>query len=128
MRVTYIAAANNTTSTTTQDSVGTTGAPLGPSAQDVLVKKIFVGKPVGGGNITIYNKSAVMNGDTDNILFKYTFPSTLTSSYQYVYQTVFDFTFPNNINGLEADGGVVVCDQAMQVTVLWAPVDEEVAG
>ena len=120
MKFKYISGANNTTATVTLDdgsSISTAGLPLAKAGTDVVIYKIFVGIPVGGGNIVLKNKALAMAfaTDTSDSAFKYTYPATLTSSYQYVYPTTFDF----GEKGLTLDGGNVQIDQTMQVTVLW---------
>lgn len=113
MRYTYAAAANATTN----------GTALGAAGQDVYVHKLIVGLPVASGNIILYNKAVAFSGDTNNIAFKVTIPSTLTSSKQYDYPTVYTFEKP-----LQLDGGNLMVDQAMQVTVIWQPVEESKEG
>lgn len=112
MRFTYAPAANNTTN----------GVALGPVDEDVFVHKIIIGTPVGSGNIILYDKAVAYSGDTSNIAFKVTLPATLTSSKQYDYQTVYTFEKP-----LQLNGGNLMVDQAMLVTVIWETADESSA-
>ena len=104
MRVTYAAAANNTTN----------GVSLGASGQDIKVIKIIIGQPIASGNITLFNKAVSVGSETTDTAFKYTLPSTLTASHQFPFERVIDFG-----EGLQLDGGNLNVDQAMQVTVLW---------
>jgi len=106
---TYVGSANNTTN----------GVSLGAAGQDVLVRGLIIGKPVANGSVTLYNKAVAFNGDTSDIAFKVTLPATISSSYTYAYQTVYDFTYGGMSKGLELDGGNVQVDQDMQVTVIW---------
>jgi hypothetical protein len=116
MRYTYAGAANSSTN----------GVALGVSGQDVYVKKLIIGLPVATGNVYLYNKSVAYSGDTDNIACKFTIPSTI--SYQYTNangnSNVIDFASGGK-GGLQLDGGLLMIDQAMQVTVVWTPVDDE---
>lgn len=120
MKFTYLTTANNTVGTKTLSdgsSLSTAGQPLGAVGKDVVVFKIFVGVPVGSGNIVLKNKAVAMafGTDTSDTAFKYTFPATLTSSKEYDYEKVFDF----GLKGLQLDGGNVQIDQTMNVTVIW---------
>ncbi len=112
MNVTYQSASNTATN----------GTALGAAKQDVIVYKVMVGLPVATGNIILYNKSVAFSGDTSNIAFKATIPAAV--SYQYTNangnKTEWDF----GPNGLQLDGGNLMIDQTMQVTVLWEPKDE----
>ena len=129
MQFKYMATSNAATYTTSQDSITTVGAPLGITNQDVFIKKIIIGAPVASGNIVVYNKTAVVAAQTDNIALKITLPGTLTQgSATFNYPTVYDFTSTNGKGGLQVNGGVVTIDQSMQVTVIWVPVSEEVEG
>lgn len=110
MRYTYAAAANATTN----------GIALGTAGQDVYVHGLIIGLPVASGNIILYNKAVAFSGDTNNIAMKITLPSTLTENAgTYHYQAQYNFAEP-----LQLDGGNLMVDQAMQVTVIWEPVDE----
>jgi hypothetical protein len=112
MNFTYAAAANSTTN----------GVALGAADQDIYVHKVIIGTPVGTGSIKLYNKTVAFATDTSNIAFKVVLPSTLTSSKEYDYQTVYTFDKP-----LQLNGGNLMVDQAMLVTVIWEPVDESSA-
>lgn len=111
MKYTYAAAANATTN----------GVALGAAGQDVIVYKLIVGLPVASGNIILYNKAVAYSGDTSNIAFKTTLPSTIT--YQYSYPVIREWDF--GPKGLQLDGGNLMVDQAMQVTVVWDYVEKQ---
>jgi len=116
MNTTYIAAANTTTN----------GQALGVAGQDVCIKKIIIGLPVASANIIIYNKAVAYSGDTSNIAAKITLPATLTSgTATYNYSTNIDFTNGSTCKGLQVDGGNVMIDQALQLTIIWRPVTED---
>ena len=130
MHVTYIGTSNNTVATATlQDgsTLQTAGQPLGDVTQDVLIYKIVIGQPVASGNIVVKNKAVTgtIATDTSDIVFKATLPGTLSSSYTYAYPTVYDF---GNQTPLQVDGGNVIIDQTMQVTVIWQPASEAQEG
>ena len=135
MRYTYIGSSNNTVATATLSdgsTLSTAGQPLGDVSQDVIIYKIIIGLPVASGNIVVKNKAVtgVIATDTSDIAFKATLPGTISSSYTYAYPTVYDFSIPDGKfgGGLQVDGGNVIIDQAMQVTVVWAPVSEVSEG
>lgn len=110
MKVTYAASANATTN----------GVALGAADEDIRVYKVIVGLPVASGNIILYDKTIAYSGDTSNIAFKTTLPSTIT--YQYSYPVMREWDFGEK--GLPLNGGNLMIDQAMQVTVVWEPLDE----
>jgi hypothetical protein len=99
--------------------------PLGAKEEDILIKKILIGAPAAAGTITVYNKTAVVNGDTDNIAFKLTEPTAAAGSNLI---SVVDFTGPK-CNGLQVNGGnVVVTGSNMGVTVIYSLLSEEAEG
>jgi hypothetical protein len=57
--------------------------------------------------------------DTSDIAFKVVLPATLTTSYQYPVITEYKFDKP-----LQLNGGNLMVDQAMLVTVIWEVADE----
>ena len=133
MRYTYISGTNNSVATATLSdgsTLSTAGQPLGDVDQDVYIKKIIIGLPVASGNIVVKNKAVtgVIATDTSDIAFKATIPGTISSSYTYAYPTVYDFTTPAKGSGLQVNGGNVIIDQTMQVTVIWCPVSEDAQG
>lgn len=115
MLFTFQSAANATTN----------GTALGTDGKDIYVKKLIVGKPVSAASIYLYNKSVAFSGDTSDIAFKATMGATI--SYQFTdsvsNQVVYDFTGEGN-PGLQLDGGLLMQDQACQVTVIWEYVDQ----
>ena len=115
MRFTYQSGSNTATN----------GTALGAAQQDVYVYKVVIGLPVANGNVILYNKSVAYSGDTQNIAFKATLPGTITNSFSYNYPTVYDFGFQAP---LQLDGGLLMIDQTMQVTVIWEPVSESTEG
>jgi hypothetical protein len=102
MQHTYVAAANSTGDAQT----------LGEAGEDVRVFKVFIGTPIDGGSVTIFNKRVAYTADTGNIAFKLTEP-TAAAGKDWV--RVVDF----GEEGLPLDGGSFHLDQSMQVTVLW---------
>ena len=131
MHVTYIGSSNNTVATATLSdgsTLSTAGQPLGDVSQDVVIYKIIIGLPVASGNIVVKNKAVtgVIATDTSDIAFKATLPGTITYQGSYTYPTVYDFSIPGGKfgGGLQVDGGNVIIDQTMQVSVLWMPVSE----
>jgi hypothetical protein len=130
MHVTYIGSSNNTVATATLadgSTLSTAGQPLGDATQDVLIYKIIIGLPVANGNIVVKNKavSGILATDTSDIVFKATIPGTISSSFSYAYPTVYDF---GDQTPLQVDGGNVIIDQTMQVTVIWQPASEQQEG
>jgi hypothetical protein len=129
MHYTYIGSSNNTVATATLSdgsTLSTAGQPLGDAAQDVYIYKIIIGVPVASGNIVVKNKAVtgVIATDTSDIAMKITIPGTISSSYTYMYSNVYDFS----AQPLQVDGGNVIIDQTMQVTVIWQPVSEAQEG
>lgn len=113
MFVTYAGAANNTTN----------GVALGAAGQDVRVYSVFIGNPVASGNVyltTITNPigASVAAGTT---AFRVTLPATLptTGANAGTGQTYTFGPYGLPLN----DGGNLVIDQAMQVTVVWGIAD-----
>ena len=130
MHVTYIGSSNNTVATATLSdgsTLSTAGQPLGDANQDVYIYKIIVGLPVASGNIVVKNKAVtgVIATDTSDIAFKATLPGTINYQGSYTYPTVYDFS---DQTPLQVDGGNVIIDQTMQVTIIWQPVSEASEG
>ena len=109
MKFTYAASANSTTN----------GVALGAVDQDIFVHSLIVGQPIGSGNVKLYNKTVAFATDASDIALKITWPATLTSSKQFDTQLVYNFEKP-----LQLNGGNLMVDQAMQVTVIWEVADE----
>ena len=129
MHYTYIGSSNNTVATATLadgSTLSTAGQPLGDATQDVYIYKIIIGVPVASGNIVVKNKAVtgVIATDSSDIAMKITIPGTISSSYTYMYSNVYDFS----AQPLQVDGGNVIIDQTMQVTVIWQPVSEAQEG
>ena len=132
MHYTYLGSSNNTVATATLSdgsTLSTAGQPLGDVTQDVYIYKIIIGAPVASGNIVVKNKAVtgVIATDTSDIAFKATLPGTITYQASYNYPTIYDFTVPGG-GGLQVDGGNVIIDQSMQVTIVWQPVSESEEG
>jgi hypothetical protein len=117
LQYTYI----NTTSSST-----TPAQQINTDGRAIVVRKIIVGNPVSTGNITIHNNNVALSNDTTTINFKNTFPTFSTSALAQ-FPTVIDFRAGAMAGGgsAEADGlecsqgGSLVIDQTMQLTVLW---------
>lgn len=111
MFVTYQAGSNTATN----------GTALGAAGQDIRVYKIIIGAPVASGNVyltSITNPigSAIVASQT---VFRATLPATLPTTGASV-TNVFDF----GQYGLPlTDGGNLLIDQTMQVTVIWGIAD-----
>lgn len=124
MRFTYVSAANNTTNG--QALLSADEAAGASTGRDVYVKKLLVGNPVAAGTVILYNKTTAFSGDTSNIAFKLTEPTASAGS-NLVGEV--DFTTNNGKGGLQLDGGnVMVTGSVTDVTVVWCPVDEDIAG
>lgn len=106
----------------------TTGLALGAPGQDVVVKKIIIGLPVNSGNVAIYditNPLPSFNAANDAALkFKHAYTASVSESSL----KVFDFTTMGEASGehssmsqglLLSNGGNVMVDQTMNVTVIW---------
>lgn len=109
MNYTYIASSNTATN----------GVALGVDNQDITVWKILVGLPVDGGAVTVFDKVNPVNAASTNIAFKLTQP-TAAAGKDWVREVNF------GKKGLQlGEGGNVIIDQTMQVTVLWTPTPAE---
>lgn len=111
MNVTFQATSNTSTN----------GTALSTDAQrDVVVYKLIVGLPVNAGNIWLYQITNPVNGATTNIGFKMTLPTFSTTN---INPGVFVVDF--GPAGLPlGQGGNLLIDQTMNVTVLWDYLDE----
>lgn len=106
MRFTYQSASNTATN----------GTALGAVDQDIVVKKLIIGLPVNAGNIILYNKTVAFSGDTSDIAVKFTLPTFSTTNILLsMREQVIDF----GEEGLQLNGGNLMIDQTMQVTVVW---------
>lgn len=96
-------------------NTATNGVALGGAEDDVRVFKLLIGLPVNAGNVFIYSISNPVNGATTNIAAKITLPTfSTTNTNPGLY--VVDF----GTEGLSlGQGGNVIIDQTMNVTVLW---------
>lgn len=109
MRTTFIAASNTSTN----------GVALGNTEDDVRVFKVIIGTPVNAGNVWLYNITNPVNAATTNIGAKITLPTYSTTNINPGLY-VLDF----GPYGLPLpEGGNVIIDQTMNVSVVW-----EVAG
>ncbi len=113
MRFTYASASNTATN----------GIALGAAGEDVYVHGLIVGLPVASGNIILYNKAVAFSGDTSNIAAKITLPGTIT--YQNSYPVALQYNFKKP---LQLDGGNLMIDQTMQVTVIWELASDALQG
>lgn len=114
MNVTYVASSNTATN----------GQALANAAgMDILVKKLIIGLPVSAGNIILYNKLVAYSGDTSQIGAKITLPTFSTTN---VNPGVYVFDF--GPEGLPLDGGNLMIDQTMQVSVIWEYKDDNANG
>lgn len=88
---------------------------LAGTEEDVRVYKLIIGTPVNAGNIYLYNITNPLNGSTVNIATKITLPTFSTTNINPgVY--VVDF----GPDGLPLpEGGNLLIDQTMNVTVMW---------
>lgn len=110
MQTTYIPSSNTATN----------GVALGDTDQDIRILKLIVGAPVASGNIFIYNITNPVNGATTNLAAKITFPASLPTTGAEVGGVVKDF----GPLGLPLpQGGNIIIDQTMQVTVIWELAD-----
>lgn len=110
MFATYQAASNTATN----------GTAIGAAGQDIRVYKVYIGAPVASGNIYLYNITNPLNGSTANIASKTTLPASLPTTGALSSGNVLDF----GPYGLPlTDGGNIIIDQTMQVTVIWGIAD-----
>ncbi len=122
MPVTFVKTSNATA------VAGVSGTALGAAGQDVYVHKIIVGAPVNSGNIALYHitnpqPSFSTNNDAQ-LAFKYTYTSSVSESSL----RVIDFTSNGTAGGEQLassqglqlnQGGNIMIDQTMLVTVIW---------
>jgi hypothetical protein len=102
-------------------NTATNGVALGADAQrDVVVDGIFIGAPVSAGNIWLYSITNPVNGATTNIVLKLTLPTFSTTN---INPGVYNFDFDPGL--LCNQGGAVIIDQTMQVSVTWHYLDEQ---
>lgn len=105
MRVTYAPSTNTATN----------GVALGNADDDVRVYKILVGAPVSAGNIFLYTITNPVNAATTNLAAKITLPTFSTTN---VNPGVYVLDF--GPEGLPlVNGGNVIIDQTMQVSIIW---------
>lgn len=109
--VTYVNASNTATN----------GTALGADAQrDVVVDGLFIGAPVSGGNIWLYTITNPINAATTNIALKFTLPTFSTTN---INPGVYNLDFDPGV--LLNQGGNIIIDQTMQVSVFWHYLDEQ---
>lgn len=97
------------------------GVALGAAGQDIRVYRLVVGTPVANGQIWLYNITNPLNASTANIATKMTFPSSLATGQPPV---VYEFGSAGVGGGLPiTDGGNLIIDQTMNVTVVWGVAD-----
>ena len=111
MKTTYIASSN----------MATNGTAIGSdSERDVVVKSVIIGAPVSGGSITFYTITNPVGGASTNIAAKITLPTFSTTN---VNPGVYVLNFgPGGL--VLNEGGNVVIDQTMQVTVNWETMND----
>lgn len=117
MPVTYIPSSNASTS----------GVALGAANQDIWIKKLIIGNPVNSGNIGIYNITNPLPSfnaaNAASLLFKYTYEGSVGGSSLRVIDFTTNSPAMGDMNtesmGIRVDGGNVMIDQNMQVTVIW---------
>lgn len=102
-------------------NTATNGTAIGSAGQDIRVYRLVIGTPVANGQIWLYNITNPLNGSTANIATKLTLPSSLATG-----QTPLTIDFGSA--GLKAglpitDGGNLIMDQTMNVTVIWGIAD-----
>ncbi len=101
-------------------NTATNGTALGADKQDIIVHQIVIGLPVNAGNIFLFNTRTAFSGQTDNLALKVTLPTYSTTNVNPGFY-VMDF----GREGLQLDGGNLMIDQTMQVSVIWEPKDEQ---
>lgn len=100
-------------------NTATNGTVIDAGGADVRVFKLIVGAPVSAGNIYLYNITNPLNGSTANIGSKITLPTFSTTN---VNPGVYVLDF--GPYGLPLpQGGNIVIDQTMQITVVWGYAD-----
>lgn len=109
MQTTYVPSSNTATN----------GVAIGSAEQDIRIYQLIIGAPVAAGNITLYNITNPINGSTANIAAKWTLPASLPTTGASLNNTLnfgaLGFPLPQ--------GGNIIIDQSMQVTVVWALAD-----
>lgn len=81
---------------------------------------LLIGAPVAAGNIFLYNITNPINGATTNIGAKITLPASLPTTGAVTSGNYVSF----GVNGLPLnDGGNIIIDQTMQVSVIWCIAD-----
>jgi len=101
-----------------QAAANAAGTAIGAAGQDIEVFKIVVGAPVSAGNISLYdNTNPGSASNTTGLKAKFTFPGSLTGV---VYPCVFNLTDENGNGLVLGDGGSIIIDQTMNVSVLYA--------
>ena len=106
MRSTYIAS----------DNTGTGGVALGGAQEDVELLKIVVGAPVASGNIYVFSITNPGGTSNANLVAKFTLPASLATGQL---PFVLDLTDADGEGFVIPQGGNVMIDQTMQVTVGW---------
>ena len=102
-------------------NTATNGIALGADPQrDVVLDGIFIGLPVNAGNVTVYTITNPVNGATTNISLKITLPTFSTTN---INPGVYNLDFDPGI--VLNQGGNVMIDQTMNVSVTWHYLDEQ---
>lgn len=108
-----------------QNSANSTtgGTAIGPSGQDIEVKRIFVGNPVASSNIWLYDETNVGNvSNTTGLVAKLTFPGSFATGQL---PFVIDLTDGNGHGLILKSGGSIAIDQAGQYTLGWDYASQE---
>ena len=113
MKYTFVRVANNTTN----------GVALGAADQDIEVFKILIGLPVASGNVRLYDITNPVNNATTNMAVQLTLPASLPTTGARLVEMI-DLTDGNGNGLIIGQGGNIMVDQAMQVTVLWDEADK----
>lgn len=97
-------------------NTATNGTQIGDDSDgDIRVYKLIIGTPVSAGNVWLYNITNPLNASTANIAFKTTLPTFSTTNVN-PGMYVIDF----GPFGLPLpQGGNIIMDQTMNVTVVW---------
>lgn len=96
-------------------NTSTNGVSFAGTEDDVRVYKLIIGTPVNAGNVWLYNITNPVASATTNIAFKITLPTFSTTNINPGFYVI-DF----GPYGLPlAEGGALVIDQTMNVTVVW---------
>lgn len=95
------------------DNSGSLASNLGNSGEDIRIMKMIVGAPTAAKNIYVFDINGAGAGDTANLKFKYTYPTFGAG------KPASD-TFSFGAAGLPlGNGGSVMTDGALQLTVVW---------